>query len=122
MLTADTTTLAEPDRAYVERLLGLSPALAAARDLAQRFATLVRAHTDDALTPWLADADNSELCGFSAGLRQSHLSREHAGKQQAAGDAQTRSASDKDAWQFKRTVCRDEAPQVQRHAMLRARR
>ena len=59
----------ESDRAYVERLLGLSPALAAARDLAQRFAVLVRAHTNDALASWLADAENSELRGFAAGLR-----------------------------------------------------
>ena len=70
MLTADLPSLAEPDRAYVERLLGLSPALAAARDLALRFGALVRARSADALTPWLADAGNSELRGFAAGLRQ----------------------------------------------------
>jgi len=70
MLTADLPSLAEPDRAYVERLLGLSPALAAARDLAQRFGALVRARSADALTPWLADAGGSELHGFAAGLRQ----------------------------------------------------
>jgi transposase len=70
MLTADLPSLAEPDRAYVERLLGLSPALAAARDLALRFGALVRARPADALTPWLADTANSELRGFAAGLRQ----------------------------------------------------
>ena len=70
MIAADLATIAEPDRAYVERLLALSPALATVRDLAQRFAALVRAHTADALTPWLADAERSELCGFAAGLRQ----------------------------------------------------
>ena len=70
MLTADMAPLAEPDRAYVERLLALSPALATVRDLAQRFAALVRAHTDHALTPWLADAEGSELRGFAAGLCQ----------------------------------------------------
>jgi len=70
MLTADLPSFAEPDRAYVERLLGLSPALAAARDLALRFGALVRARSADALTPWLADAGNSELRGFAAGLRQ----------------------------------------------------
>ena len=70
MLTADLPSLAEPDRAYVERLLGLSPALAAARDLALRFGALVRACSVDALTPWLADAEDSELRGFAAGLRQ----------------------------------------------------
>ena len=48
----------------------MSPTLATVRDLAQRFAALVRAHTDDALTPWLADAEGSELRGFAAGLCQ----------------------------------------------------
>ena len=70
MLTADLAAVAEPDRAYVERLLALSPALATVRDLAQRFAALVRAHTANALTPWLADAEHCELRGFAAGLRQ----------------------------------------------------
>ncbi len=70
MLTADMVPLAEPDRAYVERLPALSPALATVRDLAQRFAALVRAHTADALTPWLTDAEQGELRGFAAGLRQ----------------------------------------------------
>jgi len=70
MLTAGLAVLANLDRAYVERLLKLSPALAAARDLALRFGALVRARSADALTPWLADAGNSELQGFAAGLRQ----------------------------------------------------
>ena len=70
MLTADLATIAEPDRAYAERLLALSPALAMVRDLAQRFAALVRFRTDNALTPWLADAEHSELRGLAAGLRQ----------------------------------------------------
>jgi len=70
MLTAELPSLANPDRAYVERLLALSPALAMARDLAQRFGAMVRTHVADALTPWLADAGNSELLGFAAGLRQ----------------------------------------------------
>ena len=58
MLTADLAPLAKPDRAYVERLLALSPVLA-----------MVRAHAADALTPWLTDAESSELHGFAAGLR-----------------------------------------------------
>jgi len=70
MLTADLAALAAPDRGYVERLLALSPALATVRDLARRFGALVRTHSADALTPWLADAENSELRGFAAGLRQ----------------------------------------------------
>jgi len=67
MLTADLAVLAEPDRAYVERLLALSPTLARVRDLAQRFAALVRAHTDHVLTPWLADAEHGELRGLGSG-------------------------------------------------------
>ena len=70
MLTADLAVLAEPDRGYVERLLALSPALAMVRDLAQRFGAMVRAHVANALTPWLANAENSEWRGFAAGLRQ----------------------------------------------------
>ncbi len=70
MLTADLPLLAEPDRAYVERLLALSPALATVRDLAQRFGALVRARTADALTPWLVEAESSDLRGFATGLRQ----------------------------------------------------
>ncbi len=70
MLMADLAVLAEPDRDYVERLLALSPALAMVRYLAQRFGAMVRAHVADALNPWLTEAENSELRGFAAGLRQ----------------------------------------------------
>ncbi len=70
MLTADLPSLAEPDRAYVERLLSLSPALAMVRDLAQHFGALVRARSADELTPWLAQAGNSDLRSFAAGLHQ----------------------------------------------------
>jgi len=70
LITADLPSLAEPDRAYVERLLALSPALAMVRDLACCFGTLVRAHNADALGPWLAKAADSELHAFAAGLRQ----------------------------------------------------
>ena len=70
MLTADLAVLATPDRGYIERLIALSPMLATVRDLAQRFGALVRAHSVDALTPWWANAENSELRGFAAGLRQ----------------------------------------------------
>ena len=70
MLAADLLSLTDPDRGYVERLLLRSPELAAARGLAQRFGAMVRSHSADALTPWLADAEDSELRGFAAGLRQ----------------------------------------------------
>ncbi len=70
MLAADPAVLAEPDRGYVERLLALSPALATVRDLVRRFGALVRTRSVDAPTPWLADAEASDLRGFAAGLRQ----------------------------------------------------
>ena len=70
MLTADPAVLAKPERAYVERLLTLSPALAMVHAVAQRFGALVRTRSADALISWLADAENSDLRGFAAGLRQ----------------------------------------------------
>jgi len=48
----------------------LSPALATVRDLVRRFGALVRTRSVDAPTPWLADAEASDLRGFAAGLRQ----------------------------------------------------
>ncbi len=70
MLTADLPSLAGPERAYVERLLALSPALASVRNLAGRFGIMVRNHSADALAPWLAEAAGSELRAFATGLRQ----------------------------------------------------
>jgi len=70
MLTTDLPSLAEPDRAYVERLLALSPALTTVRDLSGRFGVMVRNHSADALAPWLAEAAGSELRAFATGLRQ----------------------------------------------------
>ena len=55
---------------YIERLVALSPMLTTVRDLAQRFSVLIRTPAADALSPWLADAEDSELRGFAAGLRQ----------------------------------------------------
>ena len=69
MLTAG-LPLPKPERSYIERLLRLSPALATVRDLALQFGALVRAHIADAFSPWLADAEESELRGFATGLRQ----------------------------------------------------
>lgn len=69
-LAADPLSLAEPGRAYAERLLALSPALATVRNLACRFATLVRSRTVEALGPWLVEAASSELSSFAAGLQQ----------------------------------------------------
>ncbi len=73
MLTTDLASLEESERAYIERLLMLSPALATVRDLARRFGALVRARTAEALAPWLAEAADSELGSLAAGLRQDEL-------------------------------------------------
>jgi transposase len=70
ILTADPSSLTQPDCAYVEQLVRLSPTLAAVRDLARRFAALIRARAVETLTPWLAEAESSDLRGFAAGLRQ----------------------------------------------------
>lgn len=70
MLTADLPSLDEPERSYVERLLALSPALDAVRDLARRFAAMVRAREADALDLWLAEAADTELGSFALGIRQ----------------------------------------------------
>lgn len=70
MLTADLPSFPEPEQLYAEQLLAMSPALATARDLVCCFATLVRSRTDAAFDPWLAEAADSELSSFAAGLRQ----------------------------------------------------
>lgn len=54
----------------VERLLAPSPAVAMVRVLARRFSALVRDCCADALIPWLAELENSDLRGFAAGLRE----------------------------------------------------
>ena len=57
-------------RSYLERLFSLSPEIAALHDLAQRFGRMVRQHGADDLTPWLAEALESDLRSFAEGLRQ----------------------------------------------------
>jgi len=56
MLIVDFPSLKEAERTYIERLLVLSPALDAVRDLARRFAAMVRDRNADALDPWLVEA------------------------------------------------------------------
>jgi transposase len=70
MLTADPETLDGAGRRYLDHLLSISPPLARARELALRFADVVRARRDGELDGWLAEADGSELRSFAAGLRQ----------------------------------------------------
>src|SRR5690242_5884193 len=70
VLTADPETLEGAERRYLDQLLAISPALALARNLARRFAAIVRERKDGELDRWLAEAEGSELCSFAAGLRQ----------------------------------------------------
>ena len=44
------------------------PALAAARDLVDRFHRMVRARTPDALPAWITDATSSMLASFGRGI------------------------------------------------------
>ena len=70
MLAADPSALRAEERRYLDRLLATSAPLALARDLALRFAAIVRERKADELDRWLADAANSELHSFADGLRQ----------------------------------------------------
>jgi transposase len=70
MLTADPSTLKAEEQQYLNHLLATSAPLALARDLALRFAAIVRERQADELDRWLADAAESEMRSFAAGLRQ----------------------------------------------------
>ena len=70
MLTVAPTTLDAAERQYLSRLLAVSPSLALARDLAVRFAAMVREQQEGELDTWLTEADDSELRSFATGLRQ----------------------------------------------------
>jgi transposase len=70
MLTADPSTLQTEEHRYLDSLLATSAPLALARDLALRFAAIVRERKVNELDRWLADADGSEMRSFADGLRQ----------------------------------------------------
>ena len=70
LLTAEPAALPAEDRHYLERLLTLSAPLARARDLALRFAGIVREHKVGELSRWIVDAANSDMSSFATGLRQ----------------------------------------------------
>jgi transposase len=70
MLTADPATLQVEEQRYLNRLLATSAPLALARDLALRFAAMVRERKADDLDRWLADAAESEMQSFADGLKQ----------------------------------------------------
>ena len=46
-----------------------SPRIVAARNLLDRFRTMIAAKKSDDLTPWLGDAVEGELASFASGVR-----------------------------------------------------
>jgi transposase len=70
MLTTDLEKLAPSERRFIEQLLAASPQIAKARNLALRFAAIVRTHAAGQLTPWLVEAKDSPLGSFALGLEQ----------------------------------------------------
>ena len=69
-LTAEPAALATEERHYLDRLLAASMPLARARELALRFAAIVRDRRAGDLEGWLADAAESEMHSFANGLKQ----------------------------------------------------
>lgn len=70
LLAAEREKLAPNEQRFIERLLAVSPEIAKARDLAVRFAVMVRTRAADQLEPWLVEANDSELGSFALGLEQ----------------------------------------------------
>ena len=70
---ADASTLAPEQRHYLEELRASCPELAAAQELAGRFAGLVRDGEEDGLAGWLREAGQSdlpEIVAFARGILQ----------------------------------------------------
>jgi transposase len=70
ILTADPSALQAEEQWFLKRLLATSAPLALARDLALKFAAIVRERKADDLDRWLADAAESEMRSFADGLKQ----------------------------------------------------
>jgi putative DNA methylase len=62
--------LTDPERAFVITVCDRSPELTTVRTLATEFRRMLHAHDVNALTPWLAAAEQSELKSFTQGLRR----------------------------------------------------
>ena len=60
--------------------------------------------------------------GFAAGEGERVAAAEHAGEEQAGGEAEAGAAGDEDAGQLERAMSGDEAPDTQRHVVLACRR
>jgi transposase len=70
LLTADLEKLMPAERRFDEQLVTTSPEIAKSRDLALRFAAMVRGRAADQLEPWLVEAKDSELGSFALGIEQ----------------------------------------------------
>jgi transposase len=70
LLMAGTDTLAEAERAFVARLLGEVPPLAAAVAAAQRLSLLLRRQSSETLEDVLTAASATPLASFTAELRK----------------------------------------------------
>lgn len=68
LLQADRTALRQEDRAFIDRLLEKAPGLAAAANLADRFARLPRQQSSESLDDWFKDAKCTALARLAAGL------------------------------------------------------
>ena len=70
LLQTDRKDLAEADRGFVDTLLADVPALSDVRDLAHRFAALVRKQGMGTLDDWLAATVGTSSESFASGLRK----------------------------------------------------
>lgn len=70
LLSAPADGLTEPERAYLDALGAVCSAVALVRTLAVEFRRVLSEHDGNALTPWLAAAEQSELRSLAAGLRR----------------------------------------------------
>lgn len=70
VLTKGTDTLTEAERSYADAVCAACPALGTVRTLATDFRRMLVEHDANALTPWLAAAEQSELRTLALGLRR----------------------------------------------------
>jgi hypothetical protein len=66
------------------------------------------------------DGAGEEADGFAAGEREGVATTEHAGEEQAGGEAKAGATGDEDAGDLERAVSGDEAPDAEGHVVLGA--
>jgi transposase len=70
LLTAPGERLNEPEQRYVAAVCGASPALARVQTLALEFRRIFETHDSNMLTPWLDEAERSDLHALGVSLRR----------------------------------------------------